>query len=967
MGLSFSYLFSQSISSSSPSSPHTLIGSTFILAYIAYEHFPGFLKRIGPSVKKAFWGTDRIDTLFAGIVTVLSSLLFVPLYNSRFIPEHDGKVWSGGSCWADLPIHMHMAQAFLSGRNQDVSWGGMHSPIFAGEPMAYPFLPDFHAAVLVKLGTTIRWAMMLPGFLLAIALMVLLVTFTRRLTKSRLGGIFAILITIGAGGMGGWNLSLRDGFWNSIDRDTAQNDVTGDGKIVWFAFIPHVLLPQRGANFAYPMVLTVLTLVWKATDMRKGEAVSHIMRREMLILAAAFSGALPLIQAHAFIGLAVIIGTIFILDIHKWLADPRILVSWIYAGIVAIGVGYPQMGLFKHQVESGSGGHFLNYGWWYKNHDFGREGGIRAFFYFWWMSLGPALPLFLLCIALILWELGLAQQLATSIHRDKVGPNTWKEIYNAVVNFEPPAVPAALPPPTYITSNVTPPSRTPVSELISSNASEAGDDLNTSSDVPYTTDSVTNNHNNKNGNSRSHKFQVQGDKKQNLTASATGIDSDDDDNYEPVNQTTGAGARPKLDVMEPPKGTRQFAAYQHSGTRTTGNSASSSIDPLSTYRDPKINSYFSEHLWAVTKGSIANDFGINIDSIFNPLTYAWADFDRQVFHLNTLSLHGRSLDLLKLLLGAFGVFLLGNGINFQPWDRDNCKLFYIWVFINSCIVGSLFAAPFEYLAAVGPGVFRMASLNVIFDRKEYSKVLYASSEYDDHSTLQTIKSASSTGKPLPSSSSSTVKSSSGSILQYLTMTKLSTLSNDTKLKSVSTIGAIGTIPALLLLSLTGFMMIYREFGLYHVLLDEDQIAVGEFIKNNIPPKAVFVHKDVHITPAGCLAGRPTLVAYNGWMWSHGYNYYERDRDRNGMLENALKDSDPHAYGLLRRWGVRYVLGEWLPRHHRPSEQAYREAVAEGRTPPAFDQDMYLDGNLKRIFSAGRYDVLEVQGYSFPPT
>ena len=860
---------------------------------------------------------------------------------------------------------MHIAQSFLSGRNQDVSWGGMQSPVFAGEPMAYPFLPDFHAAVLVKLGTSVRWAMMFPGFLLAIALMVLLVTFTRRLTKSRLGGIFAILITIGAGGMGGWNLSFRDGFWNSIDRDTAQNDVTGDGKIVWFAFIPHVLLPQRGANFAYPMVLTVLTLVWKATDMRKGEAVSHIMRREMLILAAAFSGALPLIQAHSFIGLGVIIGTIFLLDIHKWLADPRILISWIYAGLVAICVGYPQLGLFKHQVESGSGGHFFNVGWWYKNHDFGRDGGIRAFFYFWWMSLGPALPLFLVCIALVLWELGLAQNLAMNIRSGKGGPSGWKEFYTSVVSFEPPEVtntnPTSLPPPSYV-SSVTPASRTPGSNTLSSNGSEAGDINEVNGTV-----ATTNNDDPR----RSHKFQVQDNQRNgkssnnNVHNMATGIVDSDDDDYEPIaNENKGAGGRPKLQISEPPKGTREFSAYQ-SSTTTNSSSSHAPIDYTATYRDPKLNSYFSEHLWAVTKGSIANDFGINLDSLFNPLTYAWADLDRQLFHLNSLSIHGRSFDLLKLLLGAFGVFLLGNGVNFQPWDRDNCKLFYIWVFINSVIVGSLFAAPFEYLASIGPGLFRMASLNVLLDSEAYAKALYVACEYDDNIIKPLITNNN-------SNNNNTNKPQRIGLPKFLypdeaQKASLRTLSSDTTIKSISTVTSLGTIPALLLLILTGFMMLYREFGLYHVLLDEDQLAVGEYIRNNIPPKAVFVHKDVHITPAGCLAGRPTLVAYNGWMWSHGYNYYERDRDRNGMLENALKDSDAHAYGLMRRWGVRYVLGEWLPRHHRPSEQAYREAVAEGRTPPSFDPDAYLDGNLKRVFSAGRYDVLEVLGYGFPPT
>ena len=183
--------------------------------------------------------------------------------------------------------------------------------------------------------------------------------------------------------------------------------------------------------------------------------------------------------------------------------------------------------------------------------------------------------------------------------------------------------------------------------------------------------------------------------------------------------------------------------------------------------------------------------------------------------------------------------------------------------------------------------------------------------------------------------------------------------------------------------------------------------MAAFLKENVPPKAVIVHRDIHITPAGCLSGRISLVGYNGWMWSHGYNYHERDRDRGYILDNALKDSDVQAYNLMRRWGVRYVLGEHLAQHARPSKQAWEAAKAkessgeaaadkaeraaaraaraaaaaaagdndtaakeageeeeeEEEAPlPAFDENSFLDGQLKRIKKIGRYDLLEVQGY-----
>ena len=146
--------------------------------------------------------------------------------------------------------------------------------------------------------------------------------------------------------------------------------------------------------------------------------------------------------------------------------------------------------------------------------------------------------------------------------------------------------------------------------------------------------------------------------------------------------------------------------------------------------------------------------------------------------------------------------------------------------------------------------------------------------------------------------------------------------------------------------------------------------MAAYILDKVPPKAVILHRDIHIMPSSCLAGRISLVAYNGWMWSHGYNYHERDKDRTYAIENALKDSDPQAYQSMRRWGVRYVLGEWLAKHTRPSQQQYEDALARHAVDPStvippFDRDSFLDGQLKRIHTVGRYELLEVQGYGFP--
>jgi len=186
----------------SPALPRRRVQSltlaNIVLIYLVVERLPAFLRewrtRMAPAV--AWWRADWSDAIAWGFVAVIAIPLF-RLYSTHMIPWEDGRIYSGGSCWADLPIHMHIAESFLSGRNNDVSWGDMHSPVFAGawravvthprtcsgvawqkiatttpppppvrgagEKMYYPFIPDWHAAVMVKQGASMRWGFLAPG------------------------------------------------------------------------------------------------------------------------------------------------------------------------------------------------------------------------------------------------------------------------------------------------------------------------------------------------------------------------------------------------------------------------------------------------------------------------------------------------------------------------------------------------------------------------------------------------------------------------------------------------------------------------------------------------------------------------------------------------------------------------------------------------------------------------------------
>ena len=111
-----------------------MFASVLVWAYLVWEHAEDFSKNIGPLIVDAFAPSQRLANFILTGLLGVAGMVLVPLYNTRMLKEEGpGRVFSGGSCWADLPMHMTVAESFIHGRNQDVSWSQMIAPVFAGE------------------------------------------------------------------------------------------------------------------------------------------------------------------------------------------------------------------------------------------------------------------------------------------------------------------------------------------------------------------------------------------------------------------------------------------------------------------------------------------------------------------------------------------------------------------------------------------------------------------------------------------------------------------------------------------------------------------------------------------------------------------------------------------------------------------------------------------------------------------
>ena len=686
--------------------------------------------------------------------------------------------------------------------------------------MAYPFLPDFHAAVMVKMGgVNLRWAFLATGLPLALAMTALLFTLSHRLTRSALGSALAVLLVYGTGGMGGWNLARRDG-WDAVaSADVVQNDVSGEGKAVWFAFLPHVLLPQRGANFAYPLALVVLTLVWVATEWgsgggrgahgsARGGALTLGDRAHLLTLAGLLAGALPLVQAHSFIAVAVIIGTVFVLDAHKWLANPRLLLAWGGAGLAAAAVALPQLRLFSDRVGSGAGGKFIQLGWWYVHHDSGRAGGLLGFFSFWWLNLGPGLVTMLAALAAGAAECYGALEAARSAPPVLAKVKTLERLAEECAEYSELA-PAA------------PVGAAAVVGAVGAGAAGAGGGGFTSLAAAAAAAAAPS------------------PAKKAGRAAAAGAEEEEEEEGE---EGEGGGAA----AAAPPPGARVATAFAAAPAPApalpAGAAAAAEEEP--------------HFLWNLVTTLVANlreDSGGYID------LEKWADVSRYAsrgldlgygFWMNRASLSGRGFDALKFSVGAFNVFLLGNYVMFQPWDRDNCKMWYVGLFVTAASVGALLAAPLEALLfAAAPGALPAGALLGFHRLLALSGAPYARALWLAQPVSGGLEGLEAGALPLECYSeadrvrlpaleagapgaSADAKSAEDKRLEALRARlarggapAVSFANVRAPVGLLALVGAGAAAGAFFFSTLSGFLMIRREFGLYHQLLDKDQFEV----------------------------------------------------------------------------------------------------------------------------------------------
>jgi hypothetical protein len=295
-------------------------------------------------------------------ITVVAGVLFALLFAHTMNVDANGDINAGfQTVWADWAQHLTTSSSFAVAHNLPPQ-----NPLFSGQDLRYPFLPDFQSATLVTLGASPTAALAAPGFLLALCITLLVVTLAVRLGASLSAGVIAVAVCMVGGGLGFSGIladaCVRHGFtatqctWSGLAAHPADipgiiagtlRDLPGvitaqprayDGLLTataqqplpnqqWYTPLFAWWLPQRSILYGFAGALVVLILVVAAArSPRRGY--------ESFALAGLLLGLMPLIHIHTLIAMAIVLALLAVRWRHRgW---------WITLALTAV-VALPRL------------------------------------------------------------------------------------------------------------------------------------------------------------------------------------------------------------------------------------------------------------------------------------------------------------------------------------------------------------------------------------------------------------------------------------------------------------------------------------------------------------------------------------------------------------------------------------------------------------------------------------------------
>src|SRR5215813_1622694 len=311
---------------------------TSVLIFFELRHkrtFPG-------SVSKTF-------SRYIGLAVLL--VLLAPLYwnvlSAQVFKPGAGGV-SSGEAGNDLNFHAALITSFVYGQNLRPEY-----TLLPPQPLLYPYMPDFQAAILLAGGLSLRAALIVTALVLGAAVAGLFYSFAMRIARAPKIATLATLLFLLNGGLGFIDF-VRDWwhsdqstvrFWSALTFNYAKFSERG---LHWTNIVADMMVPQRTSLFGLSlglMILTLFAVVWQRWH--ENDAVDEPKPRTwiLMIIAGALAGILPLFHTHTYIAVGLASVGLFAMRPKR---------AWLLFWAPAILLALPQLfALGWHARDSG--------------------------------------------------------------------------------------------------------------------------------------------------------------------------------------------------------------------------------------------------------------------------------------------------------------------------------------------------------------------------------------------------------------------------------------------------------------------------------------------------------------------------------------------------------------------------------------------------------------------------------------
>ncbi len=337
-------------------SAHIILMIASVLPYAALK-----LKRRERFIEINIGGTETLDLkVLVCLILPVSLVIWTLMTNHILAPYEGGGVASGQCTYGDLQMHLGFVTSIAEQRKFPPEYA-----FLAGERLNYPFFVDMLSSSLYLFGTPLRWAVLIPSYVISLLLVSGFYMLAYRITSKKSAAVIAVILFFINGGFG--FAYFLDGakadsaaftriFTDYYHTPTNYNEM----NIRWSNTICDMIIPQRTTMAGWCMIIPCIYLML--------DAIRDRSKKTFLILGV-LAGCMPMIHTHSFLALGMISAVMLVIDLAAADDKKSCFISWLYYGIPALALALPQLVFWTFSQTSGNDS-FLNFHWnWVNRND----------------------------------------------------------------------------------------------------------------------------------------------------------------------------------------------------------------------------------------------------------------------------------------------------------------------------------------------------------------------------------------------------------------------------------------------------------------------------------------------------------------------------------------------------------------------------------------------------------------------